>query len=255
MDNNKTQPEPMDTSARDTRELMRSARKASLATLQKGTSAPYVSLVTVATTFEGAPILLLSDLAVHTHNLKADPRASLLFDGTDAAGDPMAGGRVTVMGKLALIPDDAVSESAQRFLARHPTAAGYATFADFGFYALEAEKAHFIGGFGRIVDLLPSDFLIPTAGVEELKEAELGIIEHMNEDHASELKLYAEQLFGHPPHKETWKMIGMDADGMDLTCGGKVVRLPFIERVTTPQKTRIVLKNMANLARQKPPPT
>ena len=48
----------------------------------------------------------------------------------------------------------------------------------------KVEGAHYIGGFGRIFDLAPSDLLVPLDGAEDLIEAEPGIVEHMNEDHA-----------------------------------------------------------------------
>ena len=56
----------------------------------------------------------------------------------------------------------------RRFLARHPEAAFYADFPDFGFWRLKVEGAHYIGGFGRIFDLAPSDLLLPLEGAEAL---------------------------------------------------------------------------------------
>ena len=67
----------------------------------------------------------------------------------------------------------------RRFLARQAQAAFYADFSDFSFWRLQVEGAHFIGGFGRIVDLEPGDLLIPLAGAEAVVEAEEGIVAHM----------------------------------------------------------------------------
>ena len=142
--------------AADARALVRRALKASLATIASGGGYPYASLITVATEASGAPIFLISGLAQHTRNLSEDPRASILFDGTGAAGDPLQGARVTLFGKAEKTAEEGVR---RRFLARHPEAAFYADFPDFAFWRLEVQGAHYIGGFGRIVDLKPHDVL------------------------------------------------------------------------------------------------
>jgi heme iron utilization protein len=142
-------------------QLIRAARKSALGTLDAATRAPYVSLVTVALGPERQPLLLLSRLARHTNNLERDPHASLLFDGTDSVGDPLAGGRVTLMGELHHVPATARDRARACFLAVHPDAAMYADFADFGFWTFEASAAHFIGGFGRIVELAAAEVRVP----------------------------------------------------------------------------------------------
>ena len=143
------QPSPSDT-VEVARSLVRSASKGVLATLDAGSGAPYASLVLVATTASGAPIFLLSRLALHTRNIAADARVSLLIDGTGGAGDPMTGARISLSGTLAMTVDPDVR---RWFLARHPTASGYADFADFAFFALAIKTAHMIQGFGRITDI------------------------------------------------------------------------------------------------------
>ena len=135
----------------DAARLIHEAGTAALATLERGTGFPYVSHVTVVIDDDGAPVLLLSGLARHTQNLDTDPRASLLFTPVIAApGDSLASARVTLVGRLT--PTSSSSAPA-RFLARHPDAAVYAGFADFRFFALTVEHAHFIGGFGRIIEV------------------------------------------------------------------------------------------------------
>ena len=111
--------------------LMRTALKGALGTLDRETGHPYASLVLLATEPGGAPIFLISRLALHTRNLEQDPRASILFDGTGGLGDPMTGGRLTVTG---LARPSASATALRRFLARHPSAEGYAGFADFSIY-------------------------------------------------------------------------------------------------------------------------
>jgi hypothetical protein len=112
-----------------------------------GAGWPYVSLVLVAPDDDGAPLLLLSDLAEHTRNIIRDPRASLLFDGTAGLVAPLAGPRLTLLGRMARCPAPAARA---RYLARHPAAAGWAGLRDFQLYRLVPIRAHLVAGFGRI---------------------------------------------------------------------------------------------------------
>jgi heme iron utilization protein len=240
--------------ASDARNLVRLALKGALATLDRGgTNAqgghlaghPYASLVTVATDAEGRPLLLLSGLALHTQNLKADPRASLLIDGTSLAGDPLAGGRVTLIGRLEVT---ASPNARTRFLNRHPSAAQYADFGDFAFYQLNVERAHFIGGFGRIVGLSAGQMVRLIDDASALVAAEADIIAHMNQDHSDTLELYATKLAGAAPGK--WHIVGCDPDGMDLLNGEHATRIPFDERITSPDASRHAMKRLADKARR-----
>jgi hypothetical protein len=231
--------------AADARALVRRALKGSLATIAAASGYPYASLITVATDPSGAPIFLISGLAQHTKNLSKDPRASILFDGTGAAGDPLQGARVTLFGNAEKTGDEAVR---RRFLARHPQAAFYADFPDFAFWRLDVEGAHYIGGFGRIVDLSPPELLVATEGAGDLLAAEPGIIEHMNEDHADALRLYATRLARAP--EGFWRMSGIDPEGCDIICEGDARRISFKARIATPGEARAELVRLANEARE-----
>lgn len=134
------------------REVLASARHGALAT-READGAPFVSQVSVAVDEGGAPLLLLSALARHSHNIVADPRAALLISANAAGADPMAAARLTVSGVLVRCDDAAARE---RFLARHPEARGYAGFADFGLWRLAPEAGHLVAGFGRISALPPA---------------------------------------------------------------------------------------------------
>ena len=229
---------------RDVQNIVRRALTASLATLDQSTGHPYASLVTVATAPDGAPVLLLSTLARHTRNLLADARVSLLFDGTEGTGDPLAGGRVTFIGRIEPTQDPT---DRRRFLARHETAAGYADFQDFSFYKLKAEKAHFIGGFGRIIELQSNAFLTDVSGSARLIAAEPDIIAHMNQDHADAIALYATELLHASPG--VWRMTGIDPTGTDLLLGRCTQRLNFEKMLESLGDARRVLADLAAAAR------
>lgn len=222
------------------RELARTSTKAVLATLDAETGAPYTSLVTVALDQAGCPILLLSDLAWHTKNLVSEARSSLLFDGTGGMNEPLEGPRASYMGPITRSER---SQDAQRFLAFHPDAAGYASFQDFAFYRMEPEQSHFVGGFGRITTLKAAEILVNSDVALQFEQAEADIIEHMNADHNDAVRLYAAHLLGSP--EGDWKMTGCDADGCNLMCGHDRIRLAFPATLSAPAETRAVLAQLA----------
>jgi hypothetical protein len=236
----KSEPTPRDA----VRDLLRRGLKGALATLDRTSGHPYASLVTIATEPDATPLILISRLALHTQNLLADGRASLMIDGTNSVGDPLAGGRVTIVGRAETTQNPT---SRARFLARHPHAAGYVDFPDFAFYRLAIERAHFIGGFGRIVDLSPADILVDLEAADTLIAAEGDIIAHMNEDHADALRLYATSLLG--ARDGDWRMIGIDPLGMDMVLDGEALRLAFESRITSPDAARKELVRLVGLAR------
>lgn len=226
------------------RHVLRLAATASLGTLGDD-GGPFVSFVTVATTAAGAPVLLLSDLAIHTRNFKRAPRASLLLVAPGGeGGDPLAGARLTLTGTLVRDDDPA---HRRRFLARHEEAAGYAGFADFGLYRLAIDGGHLVAGFGRIVALTAADILADLAGRDALVAAEEGAVAHMNEDHRDALRLYATALLGLPDGD--WTATGADPHGLDLRAGTLRGRLAFPDPVATPGDLRRVLVDLAHAAR------
>jgi heme iron utilization protein len=237
------------------RSMVRAALKGSLASLLTPSGHPYASLLLTATEPDGAPVFLISKLALHTKNLSADGRCSLLIDGTGTDADPMAGARITLIGEAR--PTSSPTARA-RFLARHPAAEGYADFPDFSFYAFDITSAHFIGGFGRIVDLKRDELLIDVSGAEALIESEADITGHMNEDHADAIELYATRLLGAPCRRHVsdmtgaWRMSGIDPEGCDLVLGARALRLPFETRITNGEEARKELVRLVDVARAKP---
>lgn len=205
------------------RRLVRSRDRAVLGTVLHGAEGwPYASLVLLATDHAAHPVLLLSDLADHTRNLKADPRASLLIDGTAGLDEPLTGARVTLQGQIAALEDDSLLA---RYIARHPSASFYAGFKDFNLYRMNVERAHLVAGFGRIHWVEAAELLFDATPHAALAAAEADIVAHMNEDHADALDLYAAKLLG--LDGIGWRMTGIDPEGIDLRRGGAVARLDF----------------------------
>lgn len=233
--------------AKSVRDLLRSCDRAVLATLQRaGSDAPagwpYASLVMMAVDQDASPILLISTLADHTRNLLADPRASLLVDGTAGLDEPLTGARATVMGRLEKTDDP---RHRARYLARHPSAQMYAGFGDFAVWRMAVERAHIVAGFGRIHWVEGAGVL--GAPAPALAEREADVVGHMNEDHADAIELYARVLLG--LDGEGWAMTGVDAEGADLRLGGRTARLPFDKPVADAEGARVELVRLVKRAR------
>lgn len=236
--------QPVDDAARrQAKTLVRTARYASLATIDPLDGSPSVSRVSLATAMDGSPVFLISRLSSHFANLEADPRCSLLV-GEPGKGDPLAHPRMTLIGtaeNLGQGPNRAHVKS--RFLRRNPKAALYADFPDFAFWKFATARASLNGGFGRAYAITSSDLATPTDAIETLTEAEEGAIEHMNADHADAVRRYAVKAGANSP--EGWRLATIDPEGLDMTCGDEVARLWFDEPLKSAQDLRPVLVALA----------
>jgi putative heme iron utilization protein len=211
-----------------------------------GSGDPYCSLVNVASHSDASPILLISRLALHTKNILADNRVSLMLD-ERAAGDPLEGARIMLAGRAEEAAGEPAEILRRRYLNAHPSAEAFVEFKDFSFFRIVPSGAHLVAGFGRIIDLKPAQFLTDLSGAEALLEAEQGAVEHMNEDHREAMNLYATKLLG--AKSADWRCTGCDPDGMDLQAGTTTLRLDFPRRIATPAALRQVLKQLADQAR------
>jgi heme oxygenase (biliverdin-IX-beta and delta-forming) len=238
------------------RRLMRRQSRAVLATSLPEAPAghPYASLVAVACGIDASPLLLLSDLAQHSRNIAADRRVSLLFDGggdhlpgplpETASDDPLAAPRVSVLGEVERADDPRLLA---RFVARHPSAAGYAGFGDFHLYRVATGRGHLVAGFGRISWVEPAALRF-TGDASALAAAEAEIVAHMNADHADALTLYATRLLLRSG--TDWRMTSIDPEGIDLRREQETARLDFAAPILTPQEARRALVALVEQARQ-----
>ena len=230
------------------RSLLRRSRQGALATLMTGSGDPYCSLVNLASHPDGSPILLISGLALHTKNILADSRVSLMLD-ERAEGDPLEGARIMLAGRAEEVAEAGQELVRRRYLGAHPSAEAFVEFKDFAFFVIRPSGAHLVAGFGRIVDLKPAQFLTDLGGAEALLEAEPGAVAHMNEDHREAMNLYATRLLA--AESADWLCTGCDPDGMDMQAGRNTLRLDFPVRVTGGIELRKMLVRLAGEARAK----
>jgi putative heme iron utilization protein len=211
-----------------------------------GSGDPYCSLVNIASHADGSPILLISRLALHTRNILADSRVSLMLD-ERAASDPLEGSRIMLAGWAEEAGGDDAAILRRRYLNTHPSAEAFVNFKDFSFFRIRPSGAHLVAGFGRIVDLRPEQFLTDISDCSALLEAEQDAIDHMNADHRDTMNLYATRLLG--ADSADWRCTGCDPDGIDMQAGATTLRLDFPRRIVTAGALRQVLKELADRAR------
>jgi putative heme iron utilization protein len=228
------------------RSLLRRSRQGALATLMANCGDPYCSLVNVASHADGSPILLISRLALHTKNILADARVSLMLD-ERVQGDPLEGSRIMLAGRAEEAKGDEAAILRRRYLNVHPSAEVFVNFKDFSFFRVQPTAAHLVAGFGRIVDLKPEQFLTDISDAASLLEAEQGAIDHMNADHRDAMNLYATRLLGAEP--ADWRCTGCDPEGIDMQAGPTTLRLDFPYRIVAPAALRQMLKQLADQAR------
>lgn len=211
---------------------------------------PYGSFVTFA--MDGAsPIFLISRLAEHTKNLIQNSKSSLLVaEGGD--GNPLALGRVTLVGICKQVSEDERSRLKEIFVERHPDSKFYVDFGDFLFFRLEVHSARYIGGFGRMSWI--ENVAWSEAAPDPLYSAADGIIEHMNEDHQDAMLLICHTMSKATDATEP-VMTGVDRYGFEMSVmtkdGRRPIRVAFENSCDTPDDVRSAMVAMVKLARSK----
>jgi putative heme iron utilization protein len=198
----------------------------------------------------GRSIFLISTMAMHTQNLHADRRASLLVTQPGRDQDPLAVGRVTLLGEVLPLAEADAAEARKAYLARHLNAAYWVEFEDFGFHRLEVSDVYYVGGFAAMDWVSAEEYL--AARPDLLADAAAGIIEHMNRDHADALATFARVLAG--AEADEALMVSVDRLGFKLRIKSGLrlgsARIPFSREVATAEETRAVLIEMLRSARQ-----
>jgi heme oxygenase (biliverdin-IX-beta and delta-forming) len=244
-------PAPEPSYAERARTLAHLTRIASLSTLsRKRPGFPFGSLMPYALDGAGRPIFLISSMAMHTQNLQADPRASLLVTQTEADGDPLGAARLTLIGNVLPIASGETAEAREIYLERHPNSKYWVDFEDFAFYRMEALDVYYVGGFGVMGWVTSEEY--SQAQPDPLADAADGILKHMNSDHRDALALIAKVFAGIASEEAT--MTSVDRLGFQVRLktqnGVKGTRIAFLREVRSAGETRQVLVEMVQQARR-----
>jgi len=226
-------------------------RIGSLSTLsQKQPGFPFGSVMPYGLDERGRPIFLISTMAMHTKNLQANSRSSLLVAQPDASGDPLGASRVTVMGEVLPMPELDVAEARQLYLARYDNSRYWVDFEDFSFYRMDVVDVYYVGGFGVMGWVSASEY--DCAQPDPLADFTAEIILHMNADHKDALILLARVLAGMESQEAA--MTSVDRLGFHVRLktqdGTRGARIAFLREVSNPGETREVLIEMVQRARQ-----
>src|SRR5512142_313214 len=188
-------PVPEPSFAERSRTLMYLGRIGSLSTLsRKQPGFPFGSVLPYASDERGCPIFLISTMAMHTHNLLADARASLLVPQPDISGDPLGASRVTLLGNVSAIDRTEIAEVRELYLARYENSKHWVDYEDFAFYRMSVIDVYCVGGFGVMGWVSAAEY--QRARPDPLADAAAGILAHMNNDHKDTLILLAQRFAG-----------------------------------------------------------
>ena len=242
-------PEP--THAERARTLMAATTTGSMATMSADDAGyPFGSIVSYALDELGRPLLCLSDIAEHTRNLKANPKASIMvIEQADRDTDQLALGRVTLLGEVTRVAPQETDNVKTTYRDAHPQAY-YADFDDFAFYRMTVRSVRYVGGFGHMSWVKNEEYA--DAEPDPLRPHAAGIIRHMNEDHADALVAYCKAFAGETVTTSA-TMLTVDRYGFDVLAasdeGRRAVRIPFGELCDTPEAVRAATIRLVAQAR------
>jgi heme iron utilization protein len=245
------QPAVAETSfAERVRTLLYLGRLGTLSTMsRKQLGFPFGSVMPYGLDEQGRPIFLISTMAMHTQNLKADPRASLLVTQDSGDGDPLGSSRVTLVGNALPIPDSDRAAAREVYLARHANSKYWVDFEDFSFYRLDVVDVYFVGGFGVMGWVTAAEYA--GSQPDPLADSMAEIIRHMNSDHKDALILLGRKL-AHIEAEDA-AMTAVDRLGFHVRLktqdGMRGVRIAFPREVRNSEQTRSALVEMVRRAR------
>ncbi len=194
----------------------------------------------------GRPVLFISNMAMHTQNLRQDPRASLLIAEPDASGDPLGAARVTLVGSVV---EAAAAEVRDLYLSRYENAKYWQTFADFAYYRVEVSEVYYIGGFGVMGWVSAEHYR--SAQPDPLAQTAAEIVQRMNADHADALVLVARRFAGEAADEAAMTAVDRLGFHLRLRSGERVhgKRVAFLKEAKTSDDARLVLMEMIRQAR------
>lgn len=207
---------------------------------------PFGSIVPFALTAEGAPLIFTANIAQHTRNIEADPRASLLVQQQGLTDDPQQGWRLTLLGRMVRVEGSDELDARYRERVRH--ARSYREAHDFGYWQLEVTRVRYIAGFGRI-RWLPAEAVRRDPDGSGFAEARARIIEHMNGDHTEALREYCVGSRGYRPERA--RLIHVDPAGflVETEQPDRVEHFSF-EKEITAEEAREVFVSLLQRARR-----
>ncbi|NQZ57661.1 MAG: HugZ family protein [Lentisphaeraceae bacterium] len=223
------------------RTLLKGEKDGVLSTMSKELPGyPFGSVTPYSFDGLGRPVILISAIAQHTHNIDADSRVSLTVIETTADRDVQAHGRVTYIGDARKM-SDADEFGKFRYLCKFPHAKNYFQAHSFNFYVIEPVRVRYIRGFGEIFWIEKEEFA--RESIFDL-ESEKFVLDHMNNDHRCTLSKYCRQ-YNLNLKEDDYLMTAIDAEGFEISAGSQLIRINFQEPLRNADDARHALVSLA----------
>lgn len=239
--------QPDESTLNDAKMLIRTSRHGVLSVVDQSSGSPISSLVGLATDSDGSPIFPASELGRIIKVMQVDPRVSLLVENV-GRGDPLAHPRISLNAFASKLEGEDHQRARRRYLARHPKASIYIDFKDFSIWKLSIQSALYIAGFGQAYELKQQHLAITFDDWSVWHSMEAGAVEHMNEDHADAIELYATVFCQGAPGQ--WRLTGLDPEGLDLALGDDHRRLNYDQKLSSVKDLRPRLIELVKQARE-----
>ncbi|KAL8142849.1 hypothetical protein V2J09_015881 [Rumex salicifolius] len=218
---------------------------------QKYEGYPSGSMVDFACDANGSPILAVSSLAVHSKDLLANPRCSLLVardpeDRTDLV--------ITVHGDAICVPDEERAAVRSAYLEKHPNAF-WVDFGDFQFMRIEPKVVRYVSGVATALlgsgEFSKEDF--SASNVDPISQFAKPIASHMNKDHAGDTKLIVQHSTSVPV--DSAYMLDVDSLGFYVKAvyqgSTYKLRIPFPRQAVDRKDVKTLIVEMLQAARAK----
>ncbi len=237
------------TLAERARTLVALGGESSLSTLsKKHPGFPFGSMMPYASAADGRPLFLISSMAVHTRNLKEEPRCSLFITRSEQGGPKLGSARISLIGTAEILPDDEREALQDVYLARHPDSKQWVSFGDFAIYRMNIVDVYYVGGFGVMGWVTAEEYA--KALPDPLAQFAEDIMQHVNKDHARDVLAIAKWQWGLQATHAI--MTSIDQLGFDAKLlteqGAKGIRVQFPQPANSPEEVRKIMTEMVREA-------
>lgn len=232
------------------RTLLNQSTRGMLSTFsQKHEGYPSGSMVDFACDADGSPILAVSSLAVHTKDLLANPKCSLLV-----AKDPEDRTDLVIIlhGDAIPVSKEDITAVRTAYLAKHPDSF-WVDFGDFQFMRIEPKVVRYVSGVATAL-LGSGEFSkeeYQTAKVDLIAQFAKPVASHMNRDHAEDTRLIVQHSTSIPV--DSAYMLDVDSLGFNVKAAyqGKTykLRIPFPRRAEDRKDVKTLVVEMLQAAK------
>lgn len=235
------------------RTLLDSSLRGTLSTFSQNYEGyPSGSMVDICCDEDGCPILAVSSLAVHTKDLLANPKCSLLVTKDPADRTELV---ITLHGDAVFVPENEQEASRASYLRKHP-GAFWVDFGDFQFVRIEPKCVRYVSGVATAM-LGSGEFTgeeYKMAKVDPISQFSIPVASHMNRDHAEDTKLIVQHSLS--MKVDSAQIIDLDRLGFNVKAGyqGKTVklRIPFPRPAEDRRDVKNLIVQMLEAAKQNP---